>query len=68
LPPRASLNPPPVAANFSFALSLLQNHIPDSAPLIVATSFDSEKVAGEKYPDALENVAKVRANKNCVTM
>ena len=48
-------------ANFSFTLSLLlppRSHPPSQ---ILATAYDSEAECFAKYPDARENVAKIRA-------
>ncbi|GAA97316.1 uncharacterized protein L969DRAFT_87250 [Mixia osmundae IAM 14324] len=46
-------------ANFSFALSLFEHHLPESARRLVATSFDSLETARTKYDDLDANVAKL---------
>lgn len=47
------------AANFSFSLSLLHNHILYAAPNLICTSYDSFETCKTKYADAEENVTKV---------
>ncbi len=47
-------------ANFSFARALVEGR-GHAGHLVCATAYDSEKEAMEKYPDAAENVAALRA-------
>ena len=46
--------------NFSFAKSLVENHVSDAAPAMFATSFDSWDTAKEKYDDVEANVDELR--------
>ncbi|KAL1924137.1 uncharacterized protein VTP21DRAFT_7172 [Calcarisporiella thermophila] len=53
--------------NFSFALSICQFYSePSDLSRIIATALDNEKTCYEKYPDARENIERLRQKGVCV--
>lgn len=60
--PKKLMKPIFYSGNFSFAHSLIAFDPPQvTASLLLATSFDSLKVASEKYPDLMEHVDAITA-------
>ncbi|KAF7732751.1 hypothetical protein EC973_000023 [Apophysomyces ossiformis] len=47
--------------NFSFARSLVENHLTEGAEQLTATCYDSEDVLYEKYEEARENIEIIRS-------